>query len=456
MIRIILALSLTVLASCYKQDTEGSRSVVTLTSDAGQSFHFMPIYEDGVTDITVRIAWPTNWARSVGRNPAVPYVGSELILSGGTADLKPQDVMEMFNTNNAGGFLLASPDFVFGELGFPKEHIDETVQIAAEMLSNPQLDDPWLDRIKQDFLQGQIELQAVSANKMWSAARVAVLGQTPLSRSLDLPDLDAITALTREDILAWHAETFTKTGVMVVVTGAISEEDAGQVVDDLLASLPEGAPKLQPQDAADFSQKTILLHLPSAEKTTLGLLGRLPPTTEDGYIEDLLAVQLLNGANSPLFDAIRTELRATYGLQSGYTNYTRALRPFFIFGEVETSRLAEVRDVALEAYETFRKSPDLTGLNELRSRVVEGTKENISYVNVSAQVIMELALDGKDVTQAPDLHKGYEDITSDALTVRLATMFPPASSLIVLAVSPDENALPGACVISEIGDAINC
>ena len=47
----------------------------------------------------------------------------------------------------------------------------------------------------------------------------------------------------------------------------------------------------------------------------------------------------------PLFDAVRTKLRASYGFQAGFTNYNRATRVMFIAGEVETAKLVQTSDV---------------------------------------------------------------------------------------------------------------
>ncbi len=137
------------LAAC-KKDT--SREVVLAESPDGRPFHFMPIYEDGVTDITITIAWPMSWAFSADRSPAVPYIAAEAILSGGTDELAPQDVLELFNDKNSRGQLYVRAIHTIGEISFPKEHIDDVVSIASKMLTSPQFDQMWVDRIKQGFL----------------------------------------------------------------------------------------------------------------------------------------------------------------------------------------------------------------------------------------------------------------------------------------------------------------
>jgi len=454
--RLIVGVAVIALSACSTIEKEGSREITSLTSPDGFEFTFMPVYERGVTDITVRIAWPTHWARTDGLNQAVPYAGTDLILSGGTATRKPGEIMETFNDFNAYGNFSASPDYVIGELGFPRNHLDETVEIASELLTNPQMDEQWLERIKQGFKTNQSNLYIESGNLMWSAARWAVLNDTPLLQALDVSDLDTIDAVTRDEILAWHGSTFTRVVKAITVTGAITKEDAGNVVDRLLEGLPEGEPMARSEDKADFSPVTVLLHLPDAEKTTMGIVGQLPPTSDGGDYEDLLALTLFGSSEGPLFQALRTELRATYGIQAGYTNYTRELRPFYLFGEVDTTQLAEVSQVAIATYENFRLNPDLTGLEELKLQVADDARKDALYVDVAARLMMEALLDGFDPVVLPAVHERFAAVTAQSIKTRLQEAFPPGSALMVMAVSPDPDALPGACVITAPNQAMNC
>jgi predicted Zn-dependent peptidase len=417
----------------------------------------MPIYEDGVTDITITIAWPMSWAFSSDRNPAVPYVAAEAILSGGTDELASQDVLELLNDKNSRGQLYVRPDHAIGEISFPKEHVDDVISIAGEMLTSPQFDQVWVDRIKQGLLANQTQLQAQTANQMWALARLAVLDETPLNEFLSLPDLAAIEDTSVDDLRRWHAETIVQNGVTISVTGAISQDDAGKAVDQLLAGLPEGQAQGAPNFNTNFAPKIILLHLPDAEKTTLGLLGQLPPTAEGGDLTDLLALNFFGRSGSgPLFNAVRTDLRASYGFQAGSTNYDRNTRIMFIAGEVETEKLAEAADLVRTTYESFRAAPDLTGLDDLRRGMAEGTAQNVLYVDVAARTMLELALDGRSPGDAPRLGELLENVTAQDIQDRLASVFPSGDNFIVIAASPDASALPGACVITKIEQVAQC
>lgn len=453
--KILFVVSILLSLAACKEDA--SREVVMAKTPDGRPFHFMPIQEKGITDITITIAWPMSWAYDSGVNPAVPYVASEAILSGGTDNLEPQDVLELFNDKNARGHLYVNSNHAVGELSFPKEHIEDVVSIASQMLASPQFKQPWITRVKQGMLVNQTKLKAQTATQMWDAARLTILGDGPLHNFLSLPDPTVIENVRIEDLRQWHRETIVQETAAIVVTGAISDEDAGKAIDTLLSALPKGQERAVASVQPDFTSKIILLHLPDAEKTTLGFIGQLPPTAEGDDTIDLLALHFFGQSGSgPLFDAIRTELRASYGFQTGYTNYDRARRIMYIGGEVETAKLAQAVDVIRGTYEIFRSKPDLTGLEDLRKGLAEGTTRNVSYVDIAARTILELALDDLDVTAAPRLGETIDSITAQDVRERLNSVFPSGSDLIVVAASSDATALPGACVITKIEQVQEC
>ena len=442
------------LASCER---DASRRVVEAETPDGQPFHFMPVHENGVTDVTITIAWPMRWAYDTGRNPAVPYIAASVIGSGGTEELKPKDVEELFNDKNSRGGLSVSSNHVIGELSFPKEHIKDIIAITNKMLVSPQFDPAWVNRIKRGFLARQAQSQKQTASKMWAVARRIILGDSPLNNFLSLPDLDTIENVSVDNVRQWHDETIIKNDVTIAVVGAISRRDAGKAIDQLLSGLPSGQTPTTPSLQPDFSPRNILLHLPDAEKTTIGLVGPLPPTSEGGDLTDLLALNFFaRPGEGSLFNAIRTDLRASYGLEAGFTNYDRSIRFMLITGEVETAKLAQASNLIRATYDAYRSNPDLTGLSDLRQVVVDGTAKNMLNIKTAARVILELALDGRDPADAPRLAELLETITAKDVEERLLSAFPPSNSLIMVAASPDADALPGACIITELEQISQC
>ena len=450
---VFLVTFLMLTASCGRDE---NRKVVEVNTPDGYTFQFMPIYEEGVTDITVTIAWPMTWAYEAEKNPAVPYVAAEAILSGGTDDLAPQEILELFNERNSRGHLYVRADHAIGELSFPKEHIDKVVSITSKMLATPTFNENWMNRIKGGFEANHKNSQTQTSNKMWDAARFAILGDSPLYTFLSLPDLGKIAGVKTSDLQEWHLQTITQKPSGIVVTGAISRRDAARMIDQLMSNLPQGVEQQTYEQQATFESKKILLHVPEAEKTTLSFIGQLPPSAEDGYLTDLLALNYFSQGNGPLFDAVRNELRASYSFQSSFTNYNRSTRIMFIAGEVETAKLSDAIRVVTDVYDGYQKFPDLSNFVDLKQAVADGTKDNVRYVDVAARTILELVLDERSPNEAPKLGETIEAILAKDVAARMSAKFPDANTLLVVAASYDVNALPGACVVTEIKQVAEC
>ena len=100
--------------------------------------------------------------------------------------------------------------------------------------------------------------------------------------------------------------------------------------------------------------------MPEAEKTTLGILGRLPPTSQGNDLTDLLALSYFSQKGSgPLFSALRSEQRASYGFQTGFFNYNRQNRALVTTGAVAAEQAADMAADIPDRYEEYRLDPIL-------------------------------------------------------------------------------------------------
>ena len=436
---------------------EENRVVIDTTSPEGHAFSFMPIYEKGVTDITIYIAWPMDWAYRETTNKAVPFIGAQAILSGGTADITPMELMESFNDKNSSGSLTPTADYVFGQLSFPKEYREEVIKTASEMLHTPIFEEKWIGRIKEQITDNMARTYAQTPNLLWRVVRQATLGDVPVNDYLNLADPSEISAVDVSMLRRWHKETFTQSNLKISVTGAISREDAGRSIDQLLRNLPKGEQMQSPASKADFSPRKLYLHVPEAEKTTLALIAALPPTSDGKDAQDFLALSYFSQAgDKPLFEAMRTQLRASYGFQGGISNYDRTTRLFHIAGEVEAEKLNEAVLLLQEVYETYRTAPDLSDFSDLRANITSAVKDNSRYVDTSAYILLQLLLDGIDTKKAPNIHKEFENTTVKDIAERMRTVFPKADNLNIVAVGPNGGGFDGACVVTSYKEVLNC
>ncbi len=408
--------------------------------------------------VTVQVAWPTDWAYREGLNKAAPHVGAQLILTGG-ADGYPAGVAgERFaDLDSSGDIYVAANDHVIGELTFRKESVSETVGIANAHLRSPTLDEAWFRRIRDGMAKDMAEAQAQPAHSGFDAVRWALFGGQPLRNALSLDAPDTFTALTRPMVASWHARTFTRSPDIIVVAGEIPADAAGTALDTLFEGLPESRHDHVRDASPDLTPRRILLHLPEASVTNLAFIAPLPPTDQGGEIEDFILSHALGGDHqSVLFETVRTTLRASYGFGAGISNYTRRHRILFMAGEVAPERLADAESEIRKAYAEFRRTGPGGELDGHRERLrADFTSLSDSPVR-QARAELQSALDGHPPGHSLMLAATLEAVTEASVAGRLAKDFPEPEDFTVIAVSPDADVLPGACVILHPRDAGDC
>ncbi|MDQ7733350.1 insulinase family protein [Halomonas sp. SpR1] len=453
MIRLILLTAMIIsLAACSSEDDDkGDPTASNEVSPGGIEYILLHMPESD--EVAVNVAWPTDWAYREDTNQAAARVGSELILAGGAQGYPAGEVGERLADLNAEGILYGvANDHVVGELVFERDDVSEVIEIANAHLREPLLEQAWLNRISDGIEQSVTEERSQPAAAGFEAARWAVFGEQPLRNALSLHGLDE---LTRDDIITWHAETFTRSPEVVTVAGAIDANAAGAALDALFEALPEQSREVQQTASSDFTPRRILLHMPDADVSTLAFIAPLPPTSKGGEIEDAILTHALGSDDqSVLFDAVRTQLRASYGFGAGMDNYTREDRILFQAGEVDTNQVAETEEVVRKAYATFRQGGLKGELADHKAHLASYLSEVADSVTAQARSALESALDGYPTERS--LNEELEAVTDASLNERLTTAFPSVDEFIVIAVSPEVDALHEACVITTPREAADC
>jgi predicted Zn-dependent peptidase len=429
--------------------------VEVLVTDSGVPFYFYPM--EDAEQVSIQVAWSTDWAKDATGNPAVPYLGAQALLSGGTAELDPAEVLETFRDLNANAAIVNVIDHVRGSLVAPLESIGEAVSIVNTVLSGPRFKQPWIDRLQNSMTLNQEQMNASPQKQMLDMILFATLDDHHLLQSISLNDTTLIGAVTQQELFDWHASTFNRLNSEVVIAGSISVAEASKLVESLFAGLPDGVKLVGYSQPLKYESKSILLHAPKLESSILAMVGELPPTREGGEFEDVVAIAMLGqGPNSELFRAVRTELRSSYAFTSAAASLSRSIRFLQISGEVNADKIAEVREAAISTYDEFIVSgrfPQLEGLVEGISNNLRGAGSN---ANTMASTILEAVLDGHAPERGAEIVSEFQKVSSTTLSDRLSTSYPRSSQFITFVVSPDRNALPDACVIQHPREAEHC
>ena len=415
----------------------------------------MPDHED----VSIQIAWPSDWSYRENVNKAAPAVGSRLIFAGGAEGYSAGDAREHFaELNTEGDIHVAASDHVVLELTFERDRLAETIAIANAHLRAPALDRKPFEAIRDGLARELEKGRTRPLHAGFEVLRWSIFGEQPIRAAISFDDPGTFDELMREDIVAWHTETFARNPDAVAIAGGVGSDVAGPALDALFEGLPrDGADVSAPEAAADYAPRRILFHMPEAEVSSISFVARLPPTRLGDEIEDLLLTRALGeDGRGELAEAVRSRIPGNRGIVAGTANFTREHRILYIAGEADADSIAETERVVRQAYSKFYRSGPDAGLAELKTPLEALFSELAVFAVDQARSELQSVLDGLGTGKSLQLSAELARVTEASLSERLANAFPSPEEFIVIAVSSDASALPQACVIAAPQEALGC
>lgn len=144
-------------------------------------------------------------------------------------------------------------------------------------------------------------------------------------------------------------------------------------------------------------------------------------------------------------------------MSTGLDMFANTARVLLISGEVETAQTAAVRDLVLKTYDDMAHKPlDSATVERWRDVLADGFAQLRDDTTNRATTMVGSMIYGYDPLTFEQSPQWIAALTPDSLMARYAKDYPKADALTVIAVSPDANALPGACVITAPRDVLMC
>lgn len=402
-------------------------------------------------EVTIRAAWPMPWSYTEGRNPATPYIGTTLLNQGGGSGIPPAEIMDRFAELGANVHLDSSVDMLQGVLQVEKQSLMDAIALSRAVMDSPDFDADMQARMLNTLIASIEEMRQHPAISVIETLVHAVFDNPSFETAFMQNDQATLEAVSHQDIKTWYAQTLVANGLNIAIAGPVTAAEASAAIDALFADLPKGGDSSTNSPESDFRAQTILLHLPEAEKSSLTLVGQIPPTRDGQVFEDMIATAILGGnERSLLFQALRNELRASYAIKANTVPLTRDLRIISMSGEVETGQIDTAHALILQTYGDFyQNAPASAAVDSWKAVFRENLRKNSRNTSIQARVMLEGQMDGYSAANWPDIPAMLQDVSPESILNRVQTHYPRPDELMVIAVSPDANALPGACVISK-------
>lgn len=450
--RSLLAIALGVLAILSPLDMATAANTVTNEKSLG-GLPYVRVHMPGAEKVAVRVAWPSDWATREDANQAVSWVGSRLMWSGGTEGLSAAESAERMSDIGAEIDLWAEQETVKGWLSVKRENLGAAVEIMNTHLRAPAFSQNWFERARNELAAERVEYRSIPRNLASEAMSWAMLGDVAVRRALDGELPERFKEVLLSDVQSWHKSVFTNGPLWIVVAGDLEADAAGKAVDALLAGLPAAVPLKPLKPVVDKSPRRILLHLPRAETGRLFFVGHLPSITDGWTNEDIPIVRELD---KRLLEAARYDLRAAYTTDWDTWFDTYQNTYFFIEGDVAADKLAEAEKLFRSVYASYRANGPADE-KTVRGEALEVLQERVREPDTASdQALFALETRRDPVLMISSPEAFVQSFSLDSMKARLAQAFPRPEDITIIAVSPNADSLPGACVITAPEQAVNC
>ncbi len=282
-----------------------------VTSPGGITAWLVEEHSIPFTAIEVQFDGGANGDAPVARGATNMMMG---LLEEGAGDMDARAFAEARETIAARFGFDASSDSVTVSLSFLTEFRDESVDLMRTALTDPRFDPDAVERVREQILAG-LASDARDPGEIASRTFAALsFAGHPYGSAMEGTE-STVAALSIADLKAAHARALTLDRVHVGVTGDITAEQLGPLLDELLGDLPRDAGPAVPDVETALGGGVTVIDYPSPQ--SLVVFGQEGIAFED---PDYYAAFVLNhvlgggGFDSRLMTEVREERGLTYGI----------------------------------------------------------------------------------------------------------------------------------------------
>ena len=250
--------------------------------------------------------------------------------------------------------------------------LEPAVALLSRVIAHPDFPPAAVERVRAQMLAGLLQVKQ-SPGRLASRTFYETLFAGHPYAFHPAGTQASLERITGDDLRAFHRRYYVARNAVVAVVGDISRGAAEEMVDRLLAGLPEGKPAPAPGEAPPAEAVTTFIDYPS-EQVHL-VMGQ--PGVRRGdpdYFPLYLGNHILGGSGlvSQLSKAVREERGLSYSVSSSLVPM-RSQGPFKITLQTKNENAGEAMRVVEASVERFvEHGPDADELDAAKRNIVNG------------------------------------------------------------------------------------
>ena len=291
----------------------------------------------------------------------IPWGTAELMTSSleiGTANKTPEQLENEMEKLGARISFSSSNTGLSVYIGCEKQHLDATLALANEMLTQPRWDEEEFKKIRKRVVQGAQSALNNRGSGMRNAWRRLMYEESPLGVYVGAEDYDKISI---DDCKKYFESYFKANNANLIFVGDLTQEEVKQKFA-FLGNLPKSSEwnVPMPELAEEFKTSQIFgVQYTDAEQSDIMLSFRSLPYDYNGdFFKNTVMNFVLGGNfNSRLNLKIREDKGWTYGIRGGFSSSYKNMPGFYT---VSAGVKAEATDSAINEVlwlmDDFRKN----------------------------------------------------------------------------------------------------
>jgi predicted Zn-dependent peptidase len=252
------------------------------------------------------------------------------------------------------------------------EHLEDGIELLAEMMREPRFDPGEFERLRAERLNEILQLRADPGRLAEEMFLRHVFDATTPYRRLSAGTPETVSGLGIDDVRAHHATHWQPAGAHLIVVGSIDPEAVMRAAQLRLGDWTgAGRGHRDFAPVAGGGRRVVVVDRPGSVQSELRMGHLGIERTSPRYFPALVLGALLGGVfGSRLNRRLREELGYTYGARAGF-DPRRAVGPFSAAAAVQTEVTVDAMREMLAQLERIRESaPELAELRETRDFLV--------------------------------------------------------------------------------------
>ncbi len=286
--------------------------------------------------------------------------------------------------------LESDPDRTTAKLSVPSANLQPALTLLADMLRFPAFDPNRIQEQRDEMIAGIAAADTDGSMQVGPILLQLIDADSPYTRHQGPQDADAVNAISREDLIAFHHAWFRPDKTSIFVSSDLPAEVVQQLLERSFGDWrSQGAPgrKDLPGPAKAASPRIVLIDNPDSDQSMI-LAGQAVETRNRGRVSDATLANIALGAS--FSSRLNTELRETkgwsYGVDGRFDTLKMATR-YLVNAPVQQDKTGEtIATIRREMSEFLGKRP-MT--REEFDFVIEGQIRKLSVAYGDAQSYLD-------------------------------------------------------------------